>query len=361
MKNTFITEDSGTDIKAEEDATRQLAVSSLSRRKMIGSSLRAGAALTLGTSTLGSLYACSESSDTRTMGKESETKTSAKVLTQKEGQTDHWFKVSLAQWSLHRQFLQKKSPTTDFAKLAKEEFNINAIEYVNQFYADTYSQALINELKKQSEDYGVRNVLIMVDQEGNLGASAAKERKQAIEKHKRWADMAHQLGCHSLRVNAYGDGDYKEQALQAAEGLNGLSDYCKPLGLSVCVENHGDLSSNGEWLAAVMQLADNPNVGTLPDFGNFVTNYETKEEFDKYKGVKLLMPYAKGVSAKVFNFNDKGMEADIDYDRMFTMIKQVGYSGYIGIEYEGENNGLTEFEGIHKTRDLLLRMRAKYA
>ena len=272
-----------------------------------------------------------------------------------------WFDISLAQWSLHREFQSGRSTTKQFAELSKNEFGIDAIEYVNQFYMDDYSDALINELALRSDDLGVTNVLIMVDKEGNLGASDEKERVQSVENHKRWAEMAHRLGCHSLRVNAYGDGSYDDQIDQAADGLNRLSEVCKPLGLSVCVENHGDLSSNGEWLASVMKRAANPNVGTLPDFGNFITNYETREEFDKYRGVELLMPYAKGVSAKAFNFDEKGLEPDIDFVRMFTFVKEAGYTGYVGIEYEGENNGLTEFEGIKRTRDLIIAMRSLLA
>ena len=324
------------------------------RRQFVKRSFAMASLASLSSITAIPLVGCSKSSSPDNLS-------DSGVQTKNDTENQTWFDISLAQWSLHRQFLSGKSSTREFAALAKNEFGINAIEYVNQFYMDDYSQALINDLKQRSADLGVKNVLIMVDKEGHLGASDKSERLKAIDQHKRWADMAHQLGCHSLRVNAYGDGDYQAQISQAAEGLNGLSDYCQPLGLSVCVENHGDLSSNGEWLASVMQTAANPNVGTLPDFGNFVTNYDTKEEFDKYRGVELLMPYAKGVSAKVFNFDDEGMEPDIDFIRMFKMVKDANYSGYVGIEYEGENNGLTEFEGIHKTHELIKRMRAYYA
>ncbi len=66
------------------------------------------------------------------------------------------------------------------------------------------------------------------------------------------------------------------------------------------------------------------------------------------------MPYAKGVSAKSNVFNEEGMEANMDYSRLLQIVKDAGYKGYIGIEFEG--NEVPEDEGVIKTRDLLMKV-----
>lgn len=265
------------------------------------------------------------------------------------------YKISLAQFSLHRAFRSGKEDPVDFARISKNVFGIDAIEYVNQFYFDTLNDKLVAELKTRSQGEGVRNLLIMCDHEGALGDPDKELRKIAVQNHYRWADAAHALGCHSIRVNAQSAGNWDEQMKFAADGLNQLSEYCEKLDLNVIVENHGGFSSNGRWLSGVMKLADNPRVGTLPDFGNFITNRETGETYDKYKGVEELMPYAKAVSAKAYNFNEKGEEPDIDFYRMMKMVVDAGYSGYVGIEYEGKDDD--EVKGIKLTQRLLEKVR----
>lgn len=265
-----------------------------------------------------------------------------------------FFQISLAQWSLHRAFKNGVAKPENFAYIAKQVFDIRGIEYVNQFYYDTYSDTLIKNLKNQADSEGVESLLIMVDREGDLGAGNKKERKLTVEKHHRWAHMAKALGCHSIRVNARSVGSYDEQMKSAADGLHQLGDYCDKLDLNVLVENHGGLSSNGQWLAGVMKLADHPRVGTLPDFGNFVINRETGESYDRYKGVAELMPWAKAVSAKSFEFDEKGNAVQTDFYRMMKIVKDAGYKGWVGIEYEGDKEG--EIEGIFKTKALLERI-----
>lgn len=266
------------------------------------------------------------------------------------------YNISLAQWSLHRSIRNGTLDALDFAKYTKATFGIDAIEYVNQFYFDTLNDKLVKELKKRADGEGVKSLLIMCDREGALGDPDEKQRASAVKNHHRWADAAHALGCHSIRVNAQSSGTWEEQMKLAADGLNQLAAYCEKLNLNVIVENHGGLSSNGMWLSGVMKLADNPRVGTLPDFGNFVINRETGESYNKYKGVEELLPWAKAVSAKAYNFNDKGEEADIDFFRMMKMVVDAGYSGYVGIEYEGEDKD--EVKGIKATQQLLERVRA---
>ena len=267
------------------------------------------------------------------------------------------FRYSLAQWSLHRGFQNGKYKPLDFAKIARGQFGLTAVEYVNQFYADTLSDKLVRELHKIATGEGVQSLLIMVDREGALGDPDPAKRKQSVDNHHKWADAAHTLGCHSIRVNAQSAGSYDEQMKAAADGLNQLAEYCAKLNLNVLVENHGGLSSNGQWLTGVMKLADNPRVGTLPDFGNFTIDRERGEKYDKYLGVKELMPYAKAVSAKSYHFDKNGIETEIDYFRMLKIIHAAGYRDWIGIEYEGEKIG--EEEGIKLTLQLLRKAEKK--
>ena len=180
------------------------------------------------------------------------------------------FRISLAQWSLHKAFFEKKLDPLDFAKIAKTEFGIDAIEYVNQFFKDkAQDEAYLADLKKRAADHGVKSLLIMCDGEGNLGDADDAKRDEAVDNHKQWVEAAAFLGCHSIRVNAASSGTYEEQLDRAADGLHKLTLFAEQHQLNVIVENHGGLSSNGAWLAAVMKRVDHPHCGTLPDFGNF--------------------------------------------------------------------------------------------
>ncbi len=266
------------------------------------------------------------------------------------------FKISLAQWSLHRALRGGKMDNLDFAKVTKEEFGISAVEYVNQFFKDKARDAkYLAQMNQRASDVGVKNLLIMIDGEGALGDPDPKKRTQAIKNHHKWVDAAKTLGCHSIRVNARSNGTYKEQQKLAADGLRRLTNFAAKSGINVLVENHGGLSSNGAWLAGVMKMVNLPGCGTLPDFGNFVLDRKTGEEYDRYKGVKELMPYAKAVSAKTHNFDKEGNETKTDYVKMMTIVMAAGYHGYVGIEYEGSE--LDEIAGIKASKKLLLKVR----
>jgi L-ribulose-5-phosphate 3-epimerase len=274
-----------------------------------------------------------------------------------------WFEISLAEWSLHRTIRNEKKITNlDFPKVAKQEFGISAIEYVNQFFMDkARDEAYLKELKGICAGEGVESVLIMCDGEGNLGDPATDRRERAVTNHHKWADAAKFLGCHSIRVNAATGnvGSFEEQQKRAADGLAKLGEYCATLGLNAIVENHGGLSSNGDWLAGVMKMVNKSNVGTLPDFGNFWIDRSKNEQYDRYQGMIDLMPFAKGVSAKSHDFDEAGNEKNTDYRRVLQIVKDAGYRGYIGIEYEG--SGLAEYEGIRATKVLLEKVRAEMA
>lgn len=263
---------------------------------------------------------------------------------------DPLFKISLAQWSLHRALQKKELDHLDFPKAAKETYGIDAVEYVNSFFAKKGDMDYVKELKKRCSDLGVTSVLIMCDGEGALGDADEAKRKKAVENHYKWHDAAKELGCHSIRVNAQSSGSFEEQQKLAADGLHRLCEYGDKLGLNTIVENHWGLSSNGKWLSGVMKMVNHPRVGTLPDFGNF-----DPKEYDRYQGVEDMMPFARGVSAKSHVFNDKGDEAEIDYRRMMKIVLAAGYKGRLGIEYEGDKH--SEPDGIRLTKALLEKIR----
>lgn len=261
------------------------------------------------------------------------------------------YKISLAEWSFHRALFAGEMSNLDFPRLTRE-LGMEGVEYVNQFFKDkAKDQKYLAELKKITQEEGVQNVLIMCDGEGMVGHPEKAGREKTLENHKRWIDAAAFLGCHSIRVNAKSEGSYEEQQKLAADGLHMLCEYGDSRKINVIVENHGGLSSNGEWLSGVMKMVDHKRVGTLPDFGNFIINRQTGESYDRYKGVELLMPYAKGVSAKSNVFNAEGDEANMDYYRLMKIVDDAGYKGFIGVEYEGKE--LSEKEGVLATKNLL--------
>jgi L-ribulose-5-phosphate 3-epimerase len=250
------------------------------------------------------------------------------------------FKISLAQWSLHKTLFSGKMKNTDFPVMTKKDFGIEGVEWVNQFWKDKATdKAYLAELKKICE--------------GHLGDPDEAARAKAVENHRKWIEAAKFLGCHSIRVNAHtaDKGTREEQAKRAADGLVKLSAIGEPLGIGVIVENHGGLSSDGAWLAEVMKLTGTKNCGTLPDFGNF-------HGYDRYKGTDELMPYAKGVSAKSHDFDEKGDETKSDYRKLLDIcVKKHGWKSWIGIEYEGGK--LSEPDGIKATKALLEKVRAE--
>lgn len=279
-----------------------------------------------------------------------------------------FFKLSLAQWSLHKEILEGKMSPLDFAQKAKE-LGFEGIEYVSQLYTSELKknpdskaamETLLTTLKEKSETYNVKNVLIMVDNEGDLASIEEAERNEAVENHKKWVDAAQFLGCHSIRVNLFGTNDPEVWKQTAADGLSKLASYAADKNVNVIVENHGYLSSNAALLVEVIHNVNAPNCGVLPDFGNFCLKreggerWEAKciEEYDRYKGVAEMMPVAKAVSAKSYDFDENGNETTIDYAKMLQIVKDAKYTGFIGVEYEGSRLG--EIEGVIATKNLLL-------
>jgi len=275
--------------------------------------------------------------------------TTVPALADEKKKKKRLFKISLAQWSLHRAIRGGKIKNEDFARVTKEEFNISCIEYVNQFFKDkAENMDYLKDLKKRADDHGVKTNLIMCDGEGRLGDPDNAKRTQAVENHYKWVLAAKFLGGHSIRVNAASAGEYNEQLELAADGLSRISEFAAKHQMNVIVENHGGLSSNGAWLSAVMKKVNMKNCGTLPDFGNF-------HDYDRYKGVEETMPFAKAVSAKSHNFDENGNETKTDYTKMMKIVLSHGYNGFVGIEYEGREK--PEMEGIRLTKQLLLKVR----
>jgi Sugar phosphate isomerases/epimerases len=287
----------------------------------------------------------------------------------KESSPELFFKISLAEWSLYRALFSRQLDHLDFPLYAKQKFDIDAVEYVNQFFMDkAKDRVYLGELKKRCDDHGITSVLIMCDLEGDLGDADKNNRQAAVENHYKWVEAAKFLGCHAIRVNAAGEGGPKETGRYVVESLTRLAAFASDFGISVIVENHGGYSSDGAWLSGIMKQIALPNCGTLPDVGNFcikrnlptestVEAYLTTEcldEYDRYKGLKELMPFAKGVSAKTYDFDEQDNETTIDYRRVLNEVRDAKFSGYIGIEYEGHR--LPADEGILKTKALLERI-----
>jgi len=282
------------------------------------------------------------------------------------GSKNSQLKISLAEWSLHRAIEAGKIDHLDFPIIAKRDYDISAVEYVNGLFGGkkmTFKEAAKNktylaELLKRSKDAGVFNHLLMVDDEGPLALPDDKIRLVAVEDHKKWIEAAKFLGCLTVRVNLHGDGNPDAKKTASVDSLGRLGDFAKTMNMNIVTENHGHESSNGAWVADVMKQVSRSNVGTLPDFGNFclsedwgTTQGECKDYYDRYQGVKEMLPYAKGVSAKTYDFDSNGEQPKMDYKRLLDIVKTSGFSGYIGVEFEG--NTQPEEEGIRKTKALI--------
>jgi len=286
-------------------------------------------------------------------------------------------KLSLSQWALHRAIFgnskddyeawqrtlhsnpdrlwQGNLHPLDFPEKAKE-LGFDAVEYVNTLiYGHATDSTFLNELKRRTDSLGVKNILLMVDEEGFIGHPDPIEKANAIENHRKWMEASSALGCKYMRVNAFSMGIASEQVKLAADGLNQLARMAEQYGLMILVENHGGMSSNADWLVETIRLADHPLLGTVVDFDNFTFSEDfiwgDGDIFNRYIGVEKLMPLAKSVSAKSHAFDIQGYETTIDYSRMMEIIKKSNFQEYICVEYEG--NKLSEEEGILATKRLI--------
>lgn len=264
------------------------------------------------------------------------------------------FKISLAEWSLHKTLFLKKIDNLDFPKIARDDYGIEGVEFVNQFFKDkARDSGYLKDLKTRANDHGVTCVLIMIDGEGDVSAPKKETRDKAVENHKKWIDAAAELGCHSIRINT-GSHYGKDDANDAAESCGQLAEYGGKHKINVICENHGGPSSNPDALLNLIKTVNSPRFGTLPDFGNFPhKNHEYS--IDVYDAIARMMPFAKGVSAKSYDFNDDGKEKYLDYARIMKIVTDAGYHDWVGIEYEGSR--LSEPDGIKATKKLLESLR----
>ena len=303
------------------------------------------------------------------------------------------FEISLAEFSYASELWSNKMTNFDFPQRAVNDHGITVLEWVSGFFNDKHKDnAYMKELKNMCDDLGAKSHLIMIDGE-NLASIDAAKRQHAVESHYPWVDAAKFLGCTSVRVNL-GDamaalsgkgeeGGAEDAAKAAVEGYGKLLEYAEKAGINVIVENHFGFSSNPEWLVGIMKQLKSKNKGLLPDFGNFCmqrTKPETMDikgwmatkcvnEYDRYKGVEMMMPYAKGISAKTHKFDAKGDDAETDFRKIFSIIKASGWTGgYVGIEFEGglmrdlggDNSYLSNDDGIKATKLLLEKMKVEF-
>ncbi|MCS5491394.1 sugar phosphate isomerase/epimerase family protein [Algoriphagus limi] len=281
-----------------------------------------------------------------------------------KAKADPIFKISLAEWSLYRPLFAGKMDHLDFAIEAKKH-NIDAVEYVNQFFMDkAQDKVYLQEMKTRAEGEGVTNVLIMVDREGQLGAATPEERQKTVDNHKKWVEAAQFLGCHSIRINAYTavpfsqDPKLEQEAIDVCSStLRRICEFADDYDINVIIENHGGFSSNGKWLAELIKQTAHSRAGTLPDFGNFRMHAEGERimSYDSYRGVDELMPYAKGVSLKPTVWNDQGEEHPLDYTRMMKIVLAHDYHGYVGIEHGAEGREWESIEEIRVNLDMVRR------
>ena len=284
-----------------------------------------------------------------------------------------FFKMSLAQWSFNKSFRSGSVSPYEFARLASE-LGFEGLEYVNQLYPDVMDSedksaaiaAFVEKNNVLAAQYKLQNVLIMIDSEGDLASSDENTRSEAIANHKLWIDAANQMGCSAVRLNLFGESDPEKWVANSILSLTDLADYAADKNINVIVENHGRLSSNVPVLMKVINGTGKSNCGTLPDFGNFCIAEEgygslfdgsCKEFYDPYKGVSEMIVKAFGVSAKSYDFDEEGNETTLDYNRLIKIVKDAGYKGFVGVEYEGSR--LSEEEGIIATKTLLEKIGAK--
>ena len=233
--------------------------------------------------------------------------------------------ISLAQWALVEELRAGKWNNLDFPRIAREDFNLNGIEFVNTLF-EVPTEGYLRQLKQNAADFGVQMVLIMVDDEGDGCAHTKQGRKEFEIFHRKWVDIAHYLGCHAVRTNCRGSENVdKEEALKwATESYTMLLNYAKPANIKILVENHGGVSNDPEWMIQLMKKVDDPDFGTYPDWR------EPGGEFDNVDYLQKVLPYARGMSYR--NQPTEELTAT-----MIRLCKEGGYKGWYGIESSGRD------------------------
>ncbi len=286
------------------------------------------------------------------------------------------FKLALAHWSYHKAifggsrsdydwFIKTLHSDPDGVLLGEMDprdivvkaraHGLDAVTYANQlFFGHANDQPYLAELKRRADGEGINSLLINCDELGKLGDADPVKRAQAVDNHVRWLEAAAFLGCHSIRANPYADGSYLEQMQRVSEGLYTLCTHADAMGLNILVENHGESSNNGAWLAMVVESVNHPRLGVLADFGNWFMggwNNDPPRWYDRYQGLRDIAPYTRAVSAKAHAFDAQGQETETDFTEALWLLLAAGFRGYVSAEYEGDQ--WPEEEGVTATIRLL--------
>ncbi len=271
-----------------------------------------------------------------------------------QGDGENWLKLAVQQYSFNKQLRSGELTMLDYPATVVEGTGIKALEYFNGHMEDRAGDmAFFKDVRQRCDDLGVVNTMMLCRSKPALDAAEASERQAAIEGYRPWLEATKVLGGEYIRVDVRSGGDPEEQKKYAVDGLKSLSaaaasDY----EMGILVENHGGHSGNGKWVAEVMKAVNLDNCGTLPDFQNF-------KDYDPYLGVEEMMPWAKILCAKSKEFDDEGNEVNVDFRRMLKIAKESGFTGYIGIEFEGHD--VDPIMGINLTKALIERVMAELA
>ena len=244
--------------------------------------------------------------------------------------------ISLAEWALVEEIRAGKWKNLDFPRVAREDFGLNGIEFVNTLF-ESPTESYLKKLKQQADDHGVTMVLIMVDEEGDGSAATKEERKQFEINHRKWVDIAHYLGCHAIRTNCRNlqNADPSEAMKWAEESYNMLLDYAAPSNIKILIENHGGVSNDPEWMIEFMRRVHHPLLGILPDWRS------PMPDFDNVAYLEKTIPYAQGMSYR----NQPTEELT---SRMIKLTRDAGYKGWYGVESKGREEVKKGIEYLKK-------------
>eukprot|EP00913_Durusdinium_trenchii_P028447 g26675.t1 len=240
---------------------------------------------------------------------------------------------------------EKKVAHLDFAGIARKRFGIDAIEYVSSYFGSRMpADSVVQKTNRQAAEHRVRQIMIAIDDCGALAEANNTKRKASVRLHRSWIDIAKTLGCHAVSVRIDGTGTEAAQLQKAAESLSELAEYGTKNKIHVLISNQNKIAANARWLVSLLKQVNSENCGAAPSFRGFGSA-------DPYAGMKLLMPFAKGIGATSHEFDRSGKEAKVDFAKMMNIVLDAGYRGYVGIEYVGKM--LDEDAGIRATKDLL--------
>jgi sugar phosphate isomerase/epimerase len=252
--------------------------------------------------------------------------------------------LSIHQFSLKKLFDEGRLETFAYPDFVKQEFGLTSIEFAVEFCAALRADPKEGAaLRDRSKQLGIKHRALLCGAQPALDAPSEMDRQTALEDHLKWAEVAEHLGCEFIRVRASSEGVRNKQLAHAAQGIGALCDALGDSPVSVLIENIAGFSRDPDWLVALINRVGPKRVGLIADFGNF--------DGDIYAGMQRLLPYAKSICTKSWNFDEEGNETTINFARMMRMIKESSFRGCIAIEYLGEEPVV----GVRKTAELINR------